>query len=203
MEREYNPALLGFIIIVEPALLPLVKQELIKAVTKMESDEMAFIYRPGANRVPTKQGAAVSQVANYNFKPQKGWRLSEAIEHTVMVMSEEDEDAERRIFIIFNKPVPMMEYEIKRGVKSDQSYDFAGQGICKFYLCNLGDPVDLSSGCAAHPDCTYHPVATSDLGQFVLQQFKKTDSPFGIKVALLDMGQIQKDYQGLKENHDD
>lgn len=199
MEREYNPALLGFIILVEPANLAKVKNELVTAITKMESDEMAFVYRPTVKRVPKKQGASVSQIANYNFKPQKGWRLSEAIEHTIMVMSEEDEDAERRIFVVFDKPVPLMDYEIQRGVKSDKSFDYAGEGICKFYFCNLGSPIDLSKGCASHPACTYHPLTADQLGQFVIEQFKKTDTPFGVKVALLDMSQIQKDYQKLKE----
>jgi len=99
IEREYDPVLLAFILDVKPMILPQVKEQLVEAVSQMESDEKAYIYHPGNANIPRWVGQAVGCVANY--KPAK-IDFKTAYKTVLGLMAEEDYDARRFLFVVID-----------------------------------------------------------------------------------------------------
>lgn len=196
--REYDPALLGFVLFVNEDKLQLVKDEIVRAVFEMESDERAYVYRPGSTHIARWPGEAVGQIANYKHSSKFPLRLNEPIDHTVCLMAEEDEDAERHIFIIFDHTVPYMNYELQRGMKSDLQIDFAGEGVCNFYLVDLGTKEEFAEAAESHPRCVYHELKPEELGDFILKTYK-VQKNFNVEYQPINLADIQQSYSELKE----
>lgn len=199
--REYDPALLGFVVMVNQTHLPKIKDEIVKAVHQMESDERAYIYRPGSKHIARWPGEAVGQIANYQHSAKFPLRISDPISHTVYLMSEEDEDATRHIFVIFDQVVPYMNYELKRGMKIDQQIDFAGEGNCNFYLIDLGTDICLQEACDSHPRCKHIKLLPNGLGDFILNTYK--NNIFNVGYDRINLEQLSGDYKMLKEKNGD
>jgi len=198
--REYDPALLGFVLLISDENMQVVKDEIVKAVFEMESDERAYIYRPGSTHIARWPGEAVGQIANYKHSRKFPKRFSEPIDHTVCLMAEEDEDADRHIFIIFDKTVPYMNYEIMRGMKVDRQIDYADEGICNFYLVDLGTEEVLTEAQESNPRCQVVDISPEELGSFILKTYKKEVS-FNVAHTKLDLKDIENSYQELKETN--
>lgn len=196
--REYDPALLGFVLFVQADKLPKVKDAIVQAVFEMESDERAYIYRPGSTHIARWPGEAVGQIANYKHSDHFPLRFSEPIDHTVSLMAEEDEDAKRHIFIIIDHTVPYMNYELKRGMKTDLQVDFAGEGTCNFYIIDLGAGADFTEAIESHPRCVYVSLKPEELGDFILKTYK-VQKNFNIEYQPINLTDIQHSYDELKE----
>jgi hypothetical protein len=97
IEREYDPVLLAFILDVKPMRLSKVKEQLVEAVSQMESDEKAYIYHPDNASIPRWVGQAVGCVANYKSADID---FKTAYKTVLGLMAEEDYDARRFLFVV-------------------------------------------------------------------------------------------------------
>lgn len=169
--REYNPNIIGFIVSVEKNRLWSVKEQIIGAVTKLESDDKAYIY-PNL-QVPRWPGPAVGQIANFSGS---NFLIGEAMKKTILLFAEEDEDANRFIFVIVDSFDSSMTYKVKKALAIDSQISLFES--CVFHFCGVGDKYDrklLESMCKLHPKCTYHHFDDIEsIGKFINERTANT-----------------------------
>jgi hypothetical protein len=141
IEREYDPALLAFIVDASPTDLETIKEQLVEVASKIESDEKAYIYHSNHNGIPRWPGAAVGSIAN--LKPENV-KVSKAIKKILELWSYEDEDAARYLFIITDSLDSISAKRIQMLTRKDKNQAWQHQPT-KFVVITL-DQMDEIEG---------------------------------------------------------
>jgi len=88
-----------------------------------------------------------------NVKQLGGFRIDHALKQTVYLMTMEDIDAEKYVFLVIDKDSKTLERYVQKGLSLDVKED----ADCQFVLCGIGEPSPELLGRLAdfHPRCTY------------------------------------------------
>jgi len=169
VEREYDPVLLGFIVDVNRRRLKSVKEAIISAICKMESDEMAYIYYPSHGDIPRWPGEAVASIANY--KPVKV-DLRHGIKRVLSLMAKEDEDAKRYLFVILDELSPIQD-KLTRILEQNNIPIWERQNIGVRFCIFDGDMPNSTDV------CKFFQADTENLGKFILNTYKEYHGRIG------------------------
>jgi len=133
IEREYDPSFLGFILDVDFDLFPIVKQQIISVVSKMESDDQVHVYCPNNYVVSLGPGEAVGFVSNLQYyTPQ----MTKSIEEGIQIWDGEDGDANRYLFYIADHFQQKQSNRVDRILKIDMMKSWSRKPI-KLIFCGL------------------------------------------------------------------
>ena len=159
----YDPVILGLIIKVSPSLLPLVKNELIFAASKLLIGDKGCVYNKDLKI--TKVGETVADIANY---ANEEFDLSSAIIKIVNLLAKEDSDSKYIVIVLDD-------YSEKNRIKTALQIDLNNNYGCCFLFCTIKYKYDeLKDFEAIHPRCKYLHFGTTDgLGNTILSVYKE------------------------------
>lgn len=145
MIEDYNPVILAFVLDIHTSLIYKIKDELVEAVRSLETDDSVFVYNCNDVAVARKPGPAVGIIANYRpLLVSDDFSVADAIKETVALVSMEDIDSLKFVFVLTDKKNPDI-YQIRKGINFNKKYDcgcsfvFFGLGRCDESLLELKD----------------------------------------------------------------
>lgn len=140
---DYNIIVLAFIINVSKSMLQKIKPHLLEAACKLEADDHGYLYMPINNNCVEK-GPFTSQISNYHQCPL---RIDHAIQQTIQIMSQEDPDAQKYIFIMMDQYKQTDEYKIKKYLQNNNG--------CNWIFCDFDSAYQLEPLCDSLKNCRY------------------------------------------------
>jgi len=189
IERDYDPALLGFVVDVPQNMLAAVKEQLVSVVSRIESDEKAYIYHINNNSIPRWTGEAVAAVANFKICRV---RPTEAVKKILDLWSLEDPDAERYIFYVANSLEESQRRRIERLLRKNADAAWERKPIW-FFFVGLGDEeIKIDS-----EQFTYIDVSSTDwIASQINQHYHRELVPFLVKnYQPLDVDALKAEYK--------
>ena len=192
IEREYNPALLAFVVDTSENMST-IKDQLILVSKRIESDEKAYIYHSLHNHIPRWPGEVVGDIANYNSETIL---LQEALKKIIHLWSFEDADASRYLFVIADKLEEGELCRVRNVAKKEINASWKQEPIKLFFLLFKSDVPESEDNLQF--------ISVDDpanLGKIIAQHYKGLETPFLIEgYEPLDIEKIGRDYIAIKES---
>ena len=191
IEREYDPALLAFVIDTS-ADLSIIKEQLILVAKRIESDEKAYIYHSHYNHIPRWPGEVVGAIANYQ---PESLHIHKALNKIIELWSFEYADASRYIFVIADSLDEITVRRVKNIARKEKKAAWQQKPI-KFFFLLLSEVSEAED----EDDLSFIYVnGPGSLGSVIARNYKGVETPFLIKGhEPLDIEALKRDY---KENY--
>ena len=188
VERDYDPALLGFIVDVPQKMVAAVKDQLISVVSRMESDEKAYIYHENNNAIPRWSGEAVAAISNFRIGYVKP---TVAIKKIMDLWSLEDPDAERYIFYIADSLEESQRRRVERLLNTNADAAWERKPIW-FFFVGLGEAIKIDSKQFAYIEAP----STDWIASQINQNYHRELAPFLVKnYQPLDVDALKAKYK--------
>ena len=164
----YIPATVSFVLNVAPALLPKVKEQLVVAMSTIDSEDRIYLCHPDNEDAYRWPGEVIGGIANYIHPGE--FNLREAVKNSVYVAGTHNEDAFKYVFVIQDQFADDLEYGLKRAIMVDIKERFD----CQIFLYDLGKEPNqlLESVCEVHPNCKYQHFNVDSLSERVMKHYK-------------------------------
>lgn len=167
MLLNYNPIILSTIIRISQRILNQVKSEIVISASRLETDDRSYLYYPEYYEVFTRRGPFIAKVSNYT--PPNTIRLDLALKQTIQVLSREDKESLKYIFLILDRYDVKEEYGIIQGLLLDTKIS-AG---CNIIFCDLGENKELKTLITMHPNAKikYLQCEAKNLGREMINTY--------------------------------
>lgn len=145
---DYNSVVIGVILRVNHTRLQKVKNALVAAAQRFETDDRSYVYVPGEYQVLNRRGAFIGKVSNYLPMPL---RLDFALKQTVYVLALEEPDTEKHIFVFVDDYKVSEQFGFLKGLNTDIREHIK----VNYTIMDFSNNADLKAASAQHPRCQY------------------------------------------------
>jgi len=147
-------------------MLPHVKEQIIKPLTLLESDDRTYLYNKDKHKIERWPGKAVAMVADYEAPNE--FNVRHALQETIYIASEHDPDAEKYLFFISDKSYRNLRYTLEI-ISSIDKAEFYGN---KFVVIGIGSKIDVDAACKGLDIEGISLTSPDSIGDIIIKKYK-------------------------------